>query len=344
MLPLDTTGSAVIPVRPFAFNIITSPFDVPVPWSLVVEANGGVVIPDTVWSFERGYRRSGVLEPFKGYYYRDRSGSSSLKIPYPFAGRDHQPPVRQKPAWSLELAVEGPASRYQSTRIGILPSARHTLDSYDEYKPPPVFDQTYLCLRRDHWDAGYPYFSSDFRPALGDGQTWDFEVANPALPPTTVTVTGVEQVPPEYRVVLTRVDAVVPIDLRSTQDLTFLPQSRVTQFKLVVGGTEYVQDVVRDLVPRKSSLKQNYPNPFNPSTTIAYDVPSPSRVTLSVYSVLGQLVATLVDDVQSAGAKQVDFNCPGLSSGTYFYRLTITPLSDGRGRVYERTLKMQLLK
>jgi hypothetical protein len=76
--------------------------------------------------------------------------------------------------------------------------------------------------------------------------------------------------------------------------------------------------------PTAVSLMQNYPNPFNPSTTIRFGVPARTHVALAVYSSIGQLVATLVDEEMSAGYHDVRFDAAGLSSGTYYYRL-LTP-------------------
>ena len=74
-------------------------------------------------------------------------------------------------------------------------------------------------------------------------------------------------------------------------------------------------------IPREYALHQNYPNPFNPSTTIRYDLPKASHVTLKVYSVLGQEVAVLVDVDRPAGAYSVQFGTGRLASGVYFYRM-----------------------
>ena len=74
-------------------------------------------------------------------------------------------------------------------------------------------------------------------------------------------------------------------------------------------------------LPSSFRLYEAYPNPFNPSSTIRYDLPRIARVTLKVYNVLGQEIATLVDELQAAGRRETVFDGAGLPSGVYFYRL-----------------------
>ncbi|MEX0599830.1 MAG: T9SS type A sorting domain-containing protein, partial [Rhodothermales bacterium] len=74
-------------------------------------------------------------------------------------------------------------------------------------------------------------------------------------------------------------------------------------------------------LPTEVALAQNYPNPFNPSTTIAYALPRPMHVRLSVYNALGQRVATVVDGMQQAGAHETRVDATGWASGVYLYAL-----------------------
>jgi hypothetical protein len=93
-------------------------------------------------------------------------------------------------------------------------------------------------------------------------------------------------------------------------------------------------------VVNKYYLSQNYPNPFNPSTKISWQSPVGSWQTLKVYDILGNEVATLVDEYRNAGSYEVEFNSASsiknLASGIYFYRL--------QAGDYVETKKMILLK
>ncbi len=76
-------------------------------------------------------------------------------------------------------------------------------------------------------------------------------------------------------------------------------------------------------IPLEFQLKQNYPNPFNPGTIISYRLSTPSEVTLKVFDILGQEVATLVNEAQNSGTYYVYFNGSSFASGVYFCRLKV---------------------
>ncbi|NUN08888.1 MAG: T9SS type A sorting domain-containing protein [Ignavibacteriaceae bacterium] len=103
------------------------------------------------------------------------------------------------------------------------------------------------------------------------------------------------------------------------------------------GSFDYSKEVeVTTGVPDKYELSQNHPNPFNPSTSISYSLPVESRVTLVIYSMSGEKVAELVNEVQPAGSYSVPFDASRLSSGTYLYRITAND--------FIQTRKMLLIK
>jgi hypothetical protein len=103
---------------------------------------------------------------------------------------------------------------------------------------------------------------------------------------------------------------------------------------LSFGSASSVEQIEGD--PKNYNLSQNYPNPFNPTTNIEYSIPEASYVQLKIYDILGNEVATLVNEEQSAGTYRADFNGDGLASGLYIAQLTTAN--------YTQTIKMSLLK
>jgi 5'-nucleotidase len=102
-----------------------------------------------------------------------------------------------------------------------------------------------------------------------------------------------------------------------------------------------VKGIEEGRLPEQFRLEQNYPNPFNPSTKIAFRIADYGLVSLKVYDVLGNEIATLVDEYKPAGIYEVEFNChsgggQNLTSGIYFYQLRVGSYID--------TKKMILLK
>lgn len=93
---------------------------------------------------------------------------------------------------------------------------------------------------------------------------------------------------------------------------------------------------VENNMPKSVKLFQNYPNPFNPSTTINYSVPELSIVTLKIYDVLGNEIATLINEEKPAGDYKITFIADNLPSGVYFYQL--------KAKNYIETNKMVLMK
>ncbi|GEM_PF-3104277 len=96
--------------------------------------------------------------------------------------------------------------------------------------------------------------------------------------------------------------------------------------------------------PNQFSLDQNYPNPLNPLTVIRYELPVDGYVTLSVYNVLGQEVATLVDGFQVSGFKSMEWDAREMASGVYFYRLSARQSDGGERERFTDTKKLLILR
>ncbi|MBT8380687.1 MAG: T9SS type A sorting domain-containing protein [Ignavibacteria bacterium] len=103
-----------------------------------------------------------------------------------------------------------------------------------------------------------------------------------------------------------------------------------------VGGLVSVEDNQSKFKINNYILEQNYPNPFNPNTTIKYQIPELSFTTIKVYDVLGNEVATLINEELSAGEYENEFDATDLTSGIYFYQLLTGE--------FIQTKKMVLLK
>jgi photosystem II stability/assembly factor-like uncharacterized protein len=151
------------------------------------------------------------------------------------------------------------------------------------------------------------------------------------------------------------------IDSTLPQDGRWLYRLRQVDFDGTEHFTEAISvmittSVADGIIPSSFRLEQNHPNPFNPSTTITYDLPTASRVKLTVFDALGQELAVLVDEEQPAGRFSVDFSTASakkeMSSGVYYYRIEVHQTegerrgdpSTGSGQSFVQTKKLILLK
>lgn len=142
-----------------------------------------------------------------------------------------------------------------------------------------------------------------------------------------------------------------PYDLEPTLHASFKPAQTVTRgdFAVIItrtfdewqkndalGKSSAENNSQSAEIPFVYSLGQNYPNPFNPTTTIKYSLAKDGFVSLELYNILGEKVATLINEYQKANKYSVNFDASRLASGIYLYRLVT---SD-----YVKTLKMSLVK
>ena len=117
------------------------------------------------------------------------------------------------------------------------------------------------------------------------------------------------------------------------------PNPSVTPEKIVAETSD-------ETVPDQFSLEQNYPNPFNPTTTIQFNLPTASNVTLKIFNLLGQEVATVLNNQDlEEGSQDIQFNATNFASGVYLYRITATSVDeDGVTSTFTNVKKMVLVK
>ncbi|MDD8017219.1 MAG: glycerophosphodiester phosphodiesterase family protein [Bacteroidota bacterium] len=128
---------------------------------------------------------------------------------------------------------------------------------------------------------------------------------------------------------------------------TALSQAEITDMytsiKTAPLSTVGIGAVVEELQPKEFSLLQNFPNPFNPTTNITFGVPQNSIVKIVVYDVIGDEIATLVNENFAPGLYTAPFNAATFASGVYFYRMTSQPL-HGEQKIFTSAKKLLLLK
>ncbi|HZW39092.1 MAG TPA: T9SS type A sorting domain-containing protein [Ignavibacteriaceae bacterium] len=164
------------------------------------------------------------------------------------------------------------------------------------------------CLQETHGYYGDPIFGTKYTPQLPNGDSPNDFIAWNVSDSGTVLFTEGTNPPPEFL-----------IDFNGCYRDIYWNRGAFEEGDMT-GESPGMQKTNNEM--KKVLLVQNYPNPFNPSTTINYFLPISGFTTLKIYDMLGNEVATLVNEDKQTGSYTVEFNASNLSSGVYFYNLT----------------------
>ena len=188
-------------------------------------------------------------------------------------------------------------------------------------------------------------------PFASTGNTIELTVANKAEVPLSSVKVEATDLPSWLKFAATdqRIALLKP-QQEGTVAFTFAvdklaPVQKSQMLKFLVtgsGGQQWVKEIIVAVAPpEKFELNQNFPNPFNPTTAIGYQLTAVSRVNLRIYNMLGQEVASLIDEDRAAGYHQETWKAAGYASGVYVYQLIAT---DERGEKQIARRRMMLLK
>ena len=321
------------------------------PWEML----GGVYQPAVplvtpgeivvMYRFDQTYYTvpSFTMEPGSGYWvnFTEDATTFSLGGDYMLAGLDEGGLVSEKNKtgksvssesgnWELALNISGEA--ISAANNFVLTIGRGESSSFLPAPPAPPDYSVWCELYEEEWASG-PYFTM-IQPLDSTNETvWLLSID----PNGNIT-------PPEMRTAVVEWDTlslpgggvcyiedcssgeIIVEDMRAGDSFE-IEGSETRHFKIIqIPGLEVGSP--NENFPDHYVLEQNRPNPFNPSTNIRYYLRDAGKVKLTVYNIMGEEVAVLVDNTQSAGYHTVNFEGSNLPSGIYFYRLKAGDFSD----------------
>ncbi|MEL6822128.1 MAG: FlgD immunoglobulin-like domain containing protein, partial [Calditrichota bacterium] len=239
-------------------------------------------------------------------------------------------PVEKNVGWQVILQAENEIG-FDINIAGMHPQASNEQDHFDYPDPSsPEGRGVAIVFDRNNWAAANPLFATDIRTYTPEGGLWEFGIRSSGSA-VDLNIPEMQNLPENFTVAI--YDAkfnrrYFPAEGENIV-LRAVNNDERNRFSLYVGPETLLNDVlsgIERLVPNKSALSQNFPNPFNPTTIIPYQVAQDGRVKLRIYSVLGQLIRTLVNENQSAGYHEISWDGRSDSgreaaSGIYFYML-----------------------
>lgn len=290
-----------------------------------------------------------TISPWSGYAVYNNTGRSVRLIFNPqlpaggasllakTAGEEHN--------WQLQMVAES-AYNYAISVVGMHNQAKAGRD-YLDYLNPPVVDREYVAMyfHRPAWNAAAADFCSDFRPLNAQGEVWYFNI-NSSDRMVEFRLRNIENLPANFRVVLfdAKYRRRYPLSEGQRVSLRDLSPGEDNRFVLLVGTESFIEAESGNVVlmqPSEHALLENYPNPFNPETYIRYRLASAAKVSLKVYNLLGQEVASLVDEFQPAGFYEVRWDGRTRSGGQAASGIYFFTINAGE---FTRTQKMILLR
>lgn len=296
----------------------------------------------------------GLIAPFQGFFVYSTGSDPTLTIPESSkttGGTFYKEQPNQTPVMQIAARING--SFTGETWLSFSENGSVEKNSYDAPYLYPLDYNPFLSLQTRFDGTGYNIKNLPGEPEspieiplIAEAWEPDQNEQSPGYRPITGEVELIwpkmENIPSEWAITLTdhHLGKIINMKTQDRYEYTTSPQKQLersmpykmellkavnkqtegSRFTITVSPNGEPQ-ITESNLPEAFELHQNYPNPFNPTTVIRYELPENAEVSLDVYSVSGQRVATLVNQNQQAGSYTVPFDASRLASGIYLYQL-----------------------
>ena len=350
-IPFKSDSGTAISLQPYkielkqGWNMIGSPFA-----SIVeFEANSNEV--SDLYYFGDSANSDGwsvvfnEMHPWAGYAVHSNSDTSSITLkPFPNGSLNRSSGKKLDQEWIIQFLVKEENSFDNSILIGRKQFAFDEIDNSDTPMLPKIEMGINAALFLNGQES--KKYSSDFRSIDEINGVWDLQILSEK------NVNNIELIAKDI-ISLPDGVSIAILDVQRRIVFTNIFSRKIIfdkiggleyEFKVVVGESGYVDQMIKDLlefIPNNFSLSKNYPNPFNPVTNLDFSIPKRSNVTLRVFNMMGQEVITLINEKKSYGNYSISWNGldtkgVNVASGVYFAEL--------RTRNERRITKMLLMK
>jgi len=296
-----------------------------------------------------GYVEEDTLSLFGGYWLGVlQEGVTLYQKPVstqlPLSKGNQEPELFTENNWKLRFNAESGIQSDNITEIGVTEAATAGYDAkYDAARPPvPPIDK-FIEIYSEVSGTGYPQFlGNKYARDFKDTPNWTLKVKKGNTGSEEVTINWnrneLGNIPDGMRITMTDLTTGQTIDMRRDSSYSFTYSEERTF--LINGTATGIEDAT--IAPTDFSLSQNYPNPFNPSTKIRYSLPEESRVKITVYNSLGEMVKIMTNGTAQRGWYETSFDATQIPSGIYFAKIEAQSLQSNKQFI--RTIKMLLIK
>ncbi|MBK7377689.1 MAG: choice-of-anchor D domain-containing protein [Ignavibacteriales bacterium] len=328
-VPVDSQYYYSIPLAADKWNIISNPFEKIIPWSNIENANNISAANYTLryWNGS-SYSEESNLAAYQGYYvFNFPPVSGGLKIPY--VNNNLAKPLKKELTYQeFNITVNRNGKQYSKITAGVTQDGKEGFDDFDIMSPPGFFFDTRLLIFNEKLETSYKWLSKDYRKEIGEGQIFSLNLSTIAGSDIELSSEGVKQFE-NYEIYLIDKRLFTLYNMKETPSIKLHMLHSQNSYELVIGTSEFIEKIKKDLLPKEFLLYQNYPNPFNPATVIRFSIPIDTKLSVNVYNILGEKVRALINNESYLqGFYEVEFDGSELASGVYIYRIETDKFTD----------------